>query len=149
MNPMRSSRRYPQPPGSVFAAFRDPGRLARWWGPDGFSNEFGTFEFRPGGRWILTMVGPDGRRYPNVSEFADLVPDRRVVVRHLNAPEFVLTVTLEAEGEGTRLHWEQDFADPSFPEALAHVLVPANEQNLDRLGRELSGSASGTPSPGH
>lgn len=149
MNPMRSSRTYPHPPEAVFAAFQDPERLARWWGPEGFANEFETFEFRSGGRWILTMVGPDGRRYPNVSEFAEIIPGRRVLVRHLNAPEFVLTIRLDPENGGTHLHWEQDFADPSFPAALAHVLVPANEQNLDRLGRELSRPPSGTSSPGH
>jgi uncharacterized protein YndB with AHSA1/START domain len=31
----------------VFAAFADAARLARWWGPKGFTNTFDEFELRP------------------------------------------------------------------------------------------------------
>lgn len=49
-------------PEDVFAAMADPQRLARWWGPAGFCNEFEVCEFCEGGRWVFTMVGPDGTR---------------------------------------------------------------------------------------
>ena len=49
MSIFRHEREIPAPPGSVFEAFRSPGRLARWWGPEGFSSTFDTFEFREGG----------------------------------------------------------------------------------------------------
>ena len=29
----------------------DPARIARWWGPAGFTNTIHTFDFRPGGEW--------------------------------------------------------------------------------------------------
>jgi hypothetical protein len=47
-------------PAAVFAAIRDPDRLAKWRGPDGFTNRFKSFEFRPGGQRMFDMVGPDG-----------------------------------------------------------------------------------------
>jgi carbon monoxide dehydrogenase subunit G len=50
---------------------------------------------------------------------------------------FRLTITLEPEGEGTRVNWLQVFDDPAFAQAMKHLLEPANEQNLDRLGAEL------------
>ena len=43
----------PARPEVVFAAFEEE-RLARWWGPDGFTNTFHEFSFTPGGRWSLT-----------------------------------------------------------------------------------------------
>ena len=46
-------------------AFSDPVRLARWWGPAGFTNTFTICEFKPGGQWSFTMHGPDGTNYPN------------------------------------------------------------------------------------
>ncbi len=56
-------------PAQVFAAMRDPVRVARWWGPDGFTNTIHTFDFQPGGRWLLTMHGPDGTDYPNIATY--------------------------------------------------------------------------------
>jgi hypothetical protein len=60
-----------------------------------------------------------------------------VVVDHTCAPLFRLTITLEPEGHGTRVHWLQVFEDAAFAQAMKHILEPANEQNLDRLGAEL------------
>ncbi len=56
----------------VFAAHRDPERLARWWGPAGFTNTFTAFEFVPGGKWSFIMHGPDGKDFPNESVFTQI-----------------------------------------------------------------------------
>ncbi|MHC5536822.1 SRPBCC domain-containing protein [Singulisphaera rosea] len=121
----------------IFAAIQDPDRLAKWWGPSGFTNTFETFEFQTGGRWDFTMHGPDGKNYPNESFFETIDLDRRVVIRHVSAPHFRLTITLDEQPEGTLLLWEQAFDDDSVANAIRHVVEPANEQNLDRLSAEL------------
>jgi uncharacterized protein YndB with AHSA1/START domain len=41
------------PPRKIFAAFEQPDQLVHWWGPKDFTNTFGQFEFKPGGRWVL------------------------------------------------------------------------------------------------
>ena len=137
MNTFESSRYFPHSPQRVFAAVQDPVRLARWWGPNGFTNEFQVFDFRAGGRWLFDMVGPDGTRYANESVFAQIEVDSQVVIDHTCAPLFRLTITLESEGDGTRVHWLQVFEDAAFAQAMKHILEPANAQNLDRLGCEL------------
>lgn len=63
MTPFTTRRLLAASTAAVFAAIQDPQRLARWWGPDGFTNQIDIFEFRPGGRWVFTMVGPDGTAY--------------------------------------------------------------------------------------
>lgn len=67
----------------IFAAFVQPDRLARWWGPDGFTNPFEQLEFEPGGRWVFVMRGPNGANYPNESVFREIQPDTRIVIEHL------------------------------------------------------------------
>ena len=129
-------------PEDVFAAMADPQRLARWWGPAGFSNEFEVCEFREGGRWVFTMVGPDGTRYPNECVFRQIEVGRRVVIAHVVQPLFELTLNLEPEAGGTQLAWTQVLEDDAVAQAMAHIIEPANEQNLDRLGRELGLSPS-------
>jgi uncharacterized protein YndB with AHSA1/START domain len=120
-------------PREVFAAFRQPDRLARWWGPSGFTSTFERFEFRPGGRWVFVMHGPNGASYPNESVFREIEPDARIVIEHVVKPWYWLTVTLAPDGGQTRLAWVQEFETPEIAAKMRRISEPANEQNLDRL----------------
>jgi hypothetical protein len=51
---------------------------------------------------------------------------------------FTLAIELKPVEGGTRPDWIQTFKDPAVAAALEHVVVPANEQNLDRLGAALT-----------
>lgn len=126
------------PPAEVFAAMRDPARVARWWGPAGFTNTIHTYEFVPGGRWLMTMHGPDGTNYPNESRFTRLVPDQLFEIEHLGGHHFMLTLELAAHAQGTQLAWRQTFDTAEHYRALAEFVAAANEQNLDRLAAEVA-----------
>lgn len=143
MTTFRTSRELPFPADAVFDAIRTPARLARWWGPSGFTNSFRVFEFRPGGRWSFTMHGPKGANHPNESEFVEIVPGALVRIRHVSPPQFVLSIVLAPRSYGTLVTWEQVFADAQLGESLRPVVEPANEQNLDRLAAELAAAAEG------
>ncbi|MBQ0961961.1 SRPBCC domain-containing protein [Ideonella sp. 4Y11] len=125
-------------PAQVFAAMRDPARVARWWGPAGFRNTIHTYEFVPGGRWLMTMHGPDGSDYPNESRFTRLVPDQLFEIEHLGGHHFMLTLELMVHAQGTQLAWRQTFDTPEHYRALAEFVAVANEQNLDRLATEVA-----------
>jgi uncharacterized protein YndB with AHSA1/START domain len=138
MSIFRHSREIPASPDAVFTAFQDPERLARWWGPDGFTNTFHTFEFRPGGAWLFTMHGPNGTDYPNESQFLEIVPDSVVRIKHVNLPHFELSISLTPNGRGTLVSWVGVFGDREFAAKSRQFLETANEQNLDRLTREVA-----------
>ena len=124
-------------PSEVFAAMSDPARVARWWGPDGFTNSIDVFEFRPGGSWTLTMHGPDGTDYPNESRFTRVEPDRIFEIEHLRGHHFFLTIELNPKDEGTEVKWRQTFDSIQHYERLADFVAAANEQNLRRLAAEV------------
>jgi len=124
-------------PARVFEAFRDPARLARWWGPKGFSSTFHECDFRPGGAWRFILHGPDGANYPNESRFVETAADR-IVVDHVSGHHFVLTVTLADEGGKTQVGWRQVFDSAEEKARIAEFVGPANEQNLDRLTAEVT-----------
>jgi uncharacterized protein YndB with AHSA1/START domain len=136
MSPFQTSRDIPATPFDVFEAIAAPERLAKWWGPAGFTNTFELCEFKPGGRWVFVMHGPDGTNYPNENVFAEIVENSKVIIDHIPFPQFRLTITLTTSATGTLVSWHQLLADSDFAAKVAHIIVPANEQNLDRLTTE-------------
>ena len=124
-------------PSEVFAAMSDPARVARWWGPTGFTNTIHQFEFKPGGSWLLTMHGPDGKNYPNESRFTRIAADQVFEIEHLNGHHFLLTIELEPKDDGTEVKWLQTFDTVEHYERIAQFVALANEQNLERLAAEV------------
>jgi uncharacterized protein YndB with AHSA1/START domain len=133
----RTSRDIPASPERVFAAFSDPVRLARWWGPAGFTNTFNLCELKSGGRWSYVMHGPNGANFTNESVFVEVEPPRKVVVQHESKPRYRLTITLAPAAGGTTVSWAQTFESGDIARRVERIVVPANEQNLDRLSAEV------------
>jgi len=138
MTTFKTAREIPVTVEEVFAAINDPERLARWWGPADFTNTFKVYEFKNGGHWSYVMHGPDGKNYPNESVFRNIEPCKRIVIQHISQPKYLLTVVLEpTDSGGTLIRWEQEFENPKVASSIEHIVVPANEQNLDRLSVEV------------
>ena len=125
-------------PAEVFAAISDPARIAKWWGPAGFSSTIHTFEFYPGGRWLLTMQGPDGTQYPNESRFTRIETNSLFEIEHLNGHHFILTIELHALDDATEVRWQQTFDTVEHYQQLAQFIEVANEENLERLADEVT-----------
>jgi len=139
MSEFRSQRQIAATREAIFHAIEDPKLLAQWWGPAGFTCTFETFDFRPGGSWKFVMHGPDGTDYPNDNRFVVIEKPSRFVVRHVGQPHFNATIILEADGPATLLTWVQAFDDPEVAKAATPVVVPANQQLLDKLQKIAEG----------
>ncbi len=86
------------------------------------------------------MHGPDGKNYPNESEFIEIIPDEKVVIQHISEPKFILTILITGSPQGSIIHWIQEFENAEVAKNIAHIVEPSNEQNLDRLTLEVCGS---------
>ncbi len=95
LNIFKTQRDFTYSAAEIYAAFADRDKLARWWGPEGFTNTFHQFEFKQNGVWQFTMHGPDGNHYPNESYFSELIPAQKIVIRHHCMPFFTLTINLQ------------------------------------------------------
>ena len=122
----------------VFRAWTDPERLARWWGPKGFTNTFQEFDPRPGGTWRFVMRAPSGVEFQNRSVFVEIVSPERIVFRHESPPEFQVTATFAEEAGKTRVTFRMLFETAAACEKLKGFAPEANEQNFDRLEAELA-----------
>ncbi|WP_246628108.1 SRPBCC family protein [Paenibacillus oenotherae] len=138
-NEIINTRELDAPQELVFQAWTNPELLARWWGPEGFTNTFHEFDLRPGGSWRFIMHGPDGADYPNGIIFNEIVPSERIVLDHLPPHEFRVTATFEALEGRTRLTFRQRFKSTEEFESIKAFCAKANEQNIDRLEAVLAG----------
>jgi uncharacterized protein YndB with AHSA1/START domain len=135
---LRTSRFLKAPRERVFQAFAEAERLAQWWGPHGFTNTFHAFQLRAGATWRYTMHGPNGADYANESVFVEVVRPERIVIDHVSAPRFRLTITLASEAGQTRITWRQRFPSAAERDKIEALAVRANEENLDRLEAEVA-----------
>jgi uncharacterized protein YndB with AHSA1/START domain len=92
----------------LFRVFALPEHLVKWWGPDGFSSTFDTFDLRVGGLWRFLMRGPDGTECPNEMVFRELVVPERVMLEHLGSVHhFFLTITFTEKAGKPLVGWRQ------------------------------------------
>jgi uncharacterized protein YndB with AHSA1/START domain len=93
----------------VWEVWTQAEHIARWWGPDGFTNTISKMEVMPGGIWELVMHGPDGTDYKNKSIFKEVIPHKKIVYEHVSAPRFTATIRFEDQGDQTLLTWHMLF----------------------------------------
>lgn len=94
IDPMRRevtiTRSFAVPRSLVWQAWTDPKHLAKWWGPNGFTNPRCTVDLRVGGLIDIVMRAPDGMEFPMRGVFQEIVAPEKLVF--INGP-------LNAKGE--------------------------------------------------
>jgi uncharacterized protein YndB with AHSA1/START domain len=150
------SRVFRAPRELVWRAWTEAEQVGRWFGPDGFSITTHEMDVRPGGVWRFTMHGPDGAVYPNRVTYREVERPDRLVYDHdddgASEQSFVVTVTFEAEGEGTRATMRMLFPTPEARDATVRFgAVELGKQTLRKLGELVereSGARAVVTAPG-
>lgn len=138
-NTITSIREFNHQREQVYNAFANPEYLAQWWGPNGFTNTIHAFELKHGGDWQLTMHSPDGQDFYNVSKFEQVIAPELIVYKHLD-PAHVFTGSLAfgyLSGK-TRIEFKMAFESEEEYNRVKDFVIPANEQNFDRLEQVLA-----------
>jgi uncharacterized protein YndB with AHSA1/START domain len=123
----------------VWKALTTPEHLKHFWGPDGFTNTFRTYDLRVGGQALFTMHGPDGTDWPNRFIFLTVDPPRLLRWDHDNGGEgpvdhkFVGELELTDEAGKTRIELRMTESSIAARDAVAQYAVAGGQQNLDRL----------------
>jgi uncharacterized protein YndB with AHSA1/START domain len=110
-------RRLKAAPGKVFAAWTDPEKIVRWFGPKQTlaGSVRADVDVRPGGRYRMEFTTDDGQRHQVSGVYREVVPDSRLVFtwawQSTPERESLVIVTIAADGDGSllTLHHEQFF----------------------------------------
>ena len=127
----------------VFRMWIEPEHMARWWGPEGFTNPVCELDVRPGGAIRIDMTAPDGTVYPMTGSFHEIERASRLVFT-AEARDHNGTALLESHtvvsfadlGDKTRIMVEAKAVGlaPVAPQMLAGMEAGWS-QSLTRLER--------------
>jgi uncharacterized protein YndB with AHSA1/START domain len=97
-------------PEIVFKAWTDPQQLAKWWGPQHFTNPVCEVDLRVGGTMYIVMRGPDGNDHPMKGVYREIIPAQKLAFTNIAVDlkgnhllEGFTTVTFAEENGKTRL----------------------------------------------
>jgi uncharacterized protein YndB with AHSA1/START domain len=122
----------------VYKAWTDPDHLKNWWGPNGFTNTFQTFDLNIGGRWLFTMHGPEKGHYPNECTFIAIREFELLAWNRQSKPIFEVEVQFsDIDLTHTKVVFKQKFDSKEECDKLRKFVPEKNEENMDRLEEEL------------
>jgi uncharacterized protein YndB with AHSA1/START domain len=106
---LRLERILPGPRAVAYRALSDPGELAKWWGPRGFTAPSVEFDPHVGGSYRIAMQPPDGDLFYLSGEFREVDPPARLAYTFRWDPpdpddrQTVVTLSLQDRGERTEV----------------------------------------------
>ncbi|TGL15274.1 SRPBCC domain-containing protein [Leptospira meyeri] len=129
----------------IFNTLSNPLTIDQWWGPSGFKTTTESMDFRIGGKWIFTMVGPDGTIYPNVIEYKEIRKFDYIEYIHGSGDvnkkdDFLAKIFLIALGENeTIVKMQLAFPDTNVRNAVvAFGAIESGQQTLSKLDQFLN-----------
>lgn len=138
---LEMERVLPAARSAVFAAFSDPDRLARWWGPEGFTIPRLSFQAQVGASYRIEMQPPTGDSFYLTGEFREVEPlDRLAFTFAWEEPdaddvETLVRLAFRDLGDSTRVALNQG---PFKTEARRALHRDGWADSLDKLERLVS-----------
>jgi uncharacterized protein YndB with AHSA1/START domain len=100
-------RRLKAPPASVYAAWTDPEKVVKWFGPDSGPVEQAEFDVRVGGRYAVTFRTENGEQHHVSGVYREVVPNQKLSFtwawRSTPERESLVTVLIKPDGDGSLL----------------------------------------------
>jgi uncharacterized protein YndB with AHSA1/START domain len=133
-------RRIDAPAEKIYAAWTDPEKIARWFGPAQIKDAVqAEIDLRVGGRYRISFESADGEYHQVGGVYREIVPDRLLVFSwawHTTPErESQLTISLKPDGGATLLTLRQEAL---FDEAARSGHERGWTESLDKLEKYLA-----------
>jgi len=134
-----ASRLYKAPRELVWRMWTEEEHIRHWWGPNGFTTTIHHMDVRPGGEWRLTLHGPDGTDYPNHKVYEEVVPEERLIIRHVVWPPHRMYIHFANAEDGALVSVRMLFDQTADRDKLVAEVGADKKliENLDRLQDHL------------
>jgi uncharacterized protein YndB with AHSA1/START domain len=100
-------RRLKAAPEKVYAAWIEPKKIVKWFGPDAGPVKDASVDPRVGGRYAITFHTEDGEQHHVSGHYREVVPNEKLVFtwawRTMPERESLVTVLIKPDGAGSLL----------------------------------------------
>lgn len=100
-------RRLNAPAEKVYAAWTDPEKIVKWFGPDAGPVTRAETDLRVGGRYVIAFHTEDGERHEVGGVYREVVPNEKLVFtwawHTTQERESLVTITVKPDGAGSIL----------------------------------------------
>ena len=100
-------RRLAAPPEKVYAAWTDPEKIVRWFGPDSGLVKSASLDVREGGRYAIEFSTEDGEEHHVSGTYREVAPNEKLVFswmwRTMPERQSLVTVLIKPDGDGSLL----------------------------------------------
>ena len=97
-------RRLNAPPQKVYAAWTDPKKILKWFGPDSGPVKDAAADVRAGGHYAITFSTEDGEEHHVSGVYREVVPEQKLVFtwawRSTPERESLVTILIKPDGAG-------------------------------------------------
>jgi uncharacterized protein YndB with AHSA1/START domain len=84
---LKLTRVFDAPPEAVWSRWTDPDEVMCWWGPKDYSAPYSKIDLRPGGKYLSSMRGPDGKEIWSTGRYKEIIEPNRLVMTDSFADE--------------------------------------------------------------
>jgi uncharacterized protein YndB with AHSA1/START domain len=140
-------REFDAPLEAVWKAWTDKDILDQWWAPKPWKAKTKSMDFREGGLWLYSMVGPDGTESYCRADFKRVLENKSYSADdafcdengkiNYDIPRMHWLTNFSPSETGTRVHVEITFASEAYMEKIIEmgfeVGFTAAHGNLDEL----------------
>jgi uncharacterized protein YndB with AHSA1/START domain len=141
-------RTFDLPLNTVWKAFTEADSLKKWWGPKDFTCPDCNIDFKQGGKYLTSMLAPDGKKYWSTGTYKKIIDHKKIVytdsfaddkgnavpASYYKMPgewplELLVTIDLEEVGGKTNMLLSVE----GIPEEAQKDAMEGWQQSLDKL----------------
>lgn len=125
---IKVAREFNAPVERVWKAWTDTSQLDKWWAPKPWKAHTRSMDFKPGGTWLYTMMGPEGESHCARMDFETIDP-----------PNSYTAIDSFCDENGTRnqdlpaMQWNTQFTATDSGTNVTVIITFNNEAELEQL----------------
>lgn len=121
-------RWFDAPRALVWKAWTDKDMLEQWWAPKPWRAVTDSLEFREGGHWFYSMLGPEGEKSWNIEKYQTIDPEKSFTAEDAFCDE-----QGNIDTAMPMTHWKIEFSDEDNGTKVVTILTFETAEEMDKL----------------
>jgi uncharacterized protein YndB with AHSA1/START domain len=121
-------REFDAPLEEVWKAWTEKEILDQWWAPKPWKAETKSMDFREGGTWLYSMVGPDGTRSYCRADYTTIIPNKTFIGNDAFCDE-----NGNVTNDPPPMRWKADFSPAGTGTKVVIEISFASEADLETI----------------